>query len=469
MLILPSPHILWRERGDHQKHCTYCQRCLVHANPVVVSPRLAVVMDAGESPSAVTYHDIMKLISLNRQCKQRKIKCGEQKPACANCEKTEQTCDYSMRLNWEAKTKRKSGIQNHMTVNGIDLVETKVDSPTTSHTDQSTLDYSPTGQFDQNITFPSHVPIMPRRTGSGHFEAGFIKDPANPYPSPADSQLDENGNANGKRPSFIPMQHYGDMPPPAQISPRGQFGVPSYYSQGYKRAKISPTDQQLYSHMTDGGLGHRNSFGSLNSVQASNTTAYSPPPTASGGRVPPSPVASSVESDESVHSKSRASHLAQPDRRMSIESLISGGHGQSTIDGVLTATGSMPSQSSTPKTYHGVDTGYPDFDVPFNHDDEALNDATPSINSKPRSIPKNGFGTGPYPPFYKGPGIKVRIPEEFEPLPRLLMKPINLLYFHHFISHTARILVPHDCSGNPFRKILPRSKYTRSQILASCS
>lgn len=35
---------------------------------------------------------------------------------------------------------------------------------------------------------------------------------------------------------------------------------------------------------------------------------------------------------------------------------------------------------------------------------------------------------------------------------------MNLLYFHHFIDHTARILVPHDCEKNPFRTILPGSK-----------
>lgn len=33
---------------------------------------------------------------------------------------------------------------------------------------------------------------------------------------------------------------------------------------------------------------------------------------------------------------------------------------------------------------------------------------------------------------------------------------MNLLYFHHFLNHTARILVPHDCSANPFRNILPQ-------------
>lgn len=36
---------------------------------------------------------------------------------------------------------------------------------------------------------------------------------------------------------------------------------------------------------------------------------------------------------------------------------------------------------------------------------------------------------------------------------------MNMLYFHHFLNHTARILVPHDCSENPFKSILPQSRY----------
>ncbi len=39
---------------------------------------------------------------------------------------------------------------------------------------------------------------------------------------------------------------------------------------------------------------------------------------------------------------------------------------------------------------------------------------------------------------------------------------MNLLYFHHFINHTARILVPHDCEKNPFRQILPGSEYSHA-------
>ncbi|SPO00835.1 related to acriflavine sensitivity control protein ACR-2 [Cephalotrichum gorgonifer] len=43
------------------------------------------------------------------QCKSRKVKCGEERPACVNCQKAGHSCDYSIRLNWDGRrTKRTS-------------------------------------------------------------------------------------------------------------------------------------------------------------------------------------------------------------------------------------------------------------------------------------------------------------------------------------------------------------------------
>ena len=157
------------------------------------------------------------------------------------------------------------------------------------------------------------------------------------------------------------------------------------------------------------------------------------------------------------------------DRRMSIESLISSGsYAASSGENGFQVHANLHYQTPTPKAYYGVDPGYPDFDIHFNHDLDALNDVNPSINATPMNVSKDGarleqtnsqFTNGvPHKAFYKTP-IIVNIPEEFEPLPPVLkLDPMNLLYFHHFISHTAKILVPHDCSGNPFRKILPKSE-----------
>ncbi|KAJ4380078.1 hypothetical protein N0V86_004387 [Didymella sp. IMI 355093] len=75
----------------------------------------------------------------------------------------------------------------------------------------------------------------------------------------------------------------------------------------------------------------------------------------------------------------------------------------------------------------------------------------PFDDNEPRTCDM-AFGKGGY---YAKP-VQIRIPKSLEPLPRILMEnKMNLLYFHHFINHTARILVPHDCEKNPFRQILP--------------
>jgi hypothetical protein len=110
--------------------------------------------------------------------------------------------------------------------------------------------------------------------------------------------------------------------------------------------------------------------------------------------------------------------------------------------------------------------GLSDFDTPRNQDQSAiaifspligtvkLNNDFSFVEQEPRSKDM-AFGKGGY---YAKP-VQIRIPKSLEPLPPLLMEnKMNLLYFHHFINHTARILVPHDCEKNPFRQILPESK-----------
>jgi hypothetical protein len=39
-------------------------------------------------------------------CKARKVKCGEEKPACTNCTKSGEQCDYSIRLNWGGRSRK---------------------------------------------------------------------------------------------------------------------------------------------------------------------------------------------------------------------------------------------------------------------------------------------------------------------------------------------------------------------------
>lgn len=128
------------------------------------------------------------------------------------------------------------------------------------------------------------------------------------------------------------------------------------------------------------------------------------------------------------------------------------------------------------KTTYGIDRGFPDLDLPHNQDMIALNGLTPTMGSAELDRNENdlrdedlysefGFGLNASEGFNEGMGyyaspVTVSISRSLEPLPPTLQEnPMNLLYFHHFVNHTARMLVPHDCSENPFKSILPQSSY----------
>ena len=447
---------------------------------------------------------------MHRQCKARKIKCGEQKPLCINCEKTGQPCDYSIKLNWDGRTKRKGGMDNHMTINTLRQ---------TPQPKEEKHDYSIIDDLDYQRKVPSLPPSssygerrQPQLSQSPSFfdavNSGHIVDPRtsandsltpvaqyarlrddhiSPYPSPVASSRDRSPQPSSKRSSFNGLQFPlgpGDMPPPPQTSPRHSSMGSNYADNGHKRARLSPSmhlpdigsQYQSYMHNCVGNRASVSIPSIHRSPQSAPSKTFSPP---HGGLIPPSPAASSNGSDDSQHLTARFISNAQPDRRMSIESLISGNSNQgSNSDAAFAGHMSGISNASTPKSSYGVDAGYPDLDMPRNDDKQALSGRAPvfspglnPMSSGGSQPPSNGQSTNyieSVRPFYKSP-IDVKIPEELEPLPPILLnEPMNLLYFHHFISHTARILVPHDCSGNPFRKILPRSEF-RSWLLYYCA
>jgi len=162
-------------------------------------------------------------------------------------------------------------------------------------------------------------------------------------------------------------------------------------------------------------------------------------------------------------------------RRLSVNSLLSTPHNE-TVDSPFDEfkrpmQRSRRSHSDLSTTY-GYDLGKPDLDVPNNDDANAIRVMSPATargianfdadyfdqveTDEPESRARDiAFEVGGY---YAKP-VPIRIPKILEPLPpQLLESPMNLLYFHHFLNHTARILVPHDCEQNPFRQILPQSK-----------
>lgn len=150
-------------------------------------------------------------------------------------------------------------------------------------------------------------------------------------------------------------------------------------------------------------------------------------------------------------------------RRMSVQSIINNERSERSHD---SSHGRQYPMADYAATTYGYDLGLPDLDTPNNADYAAitvfspqadkmeLDDETPYGSADPRSKDM-AFESGGY---YAQP-VAIRISKSLGVLPPILREnQMNLLYFHHFLNHTARILVPHDCERNPFRQILPESK-----------
>ncbi|KAL3496501.1 fungal-specific transcription factor domain-containing protein [Aspergillus germanicus] len=117
--------------------------------------------------------------------------------------------------------------------------------------------------------------------------------------------------------------------------------------------------------------------------------------------------------------------------------------------------------------HYGMDCGRADLDLGRNDDHAAIDvsDALDVIQSQasshvssPGSLQADrdrSAGDSSKYAYYALP-VPINIPRYLSPLPAsLLQVPINLMYFHHFLNHTARVLVPHDCGDNPFSSVLP--------------
>ena len=492
-----------------------------------------------------------------RPCKNRKIKCGEEKPHCQNCERAGETCDYSIRLNWEGRSKRKAGgttpeppffdnapldaprngnedaakpigagerqqrpplnrSESQYSTRSLESIEeykkrlqfTPEDtsqqphdsSPKLSWLDPALSKYASQELGDQELSFtsgdPSHgkevyqseLNIVTRESNAARIPR--MRDLANgAYPSP---------NSNVGSPPAIPFSvpttsgahmrtsSYTQMPPPFQssFSIFQNHGVPrkaqddlAAAGYGYKRRRLSPGYETMGSvqpmHSPQYGFfGSGSSFSSMAVPGLSVNPSSSP--SASNAGIPPTPAASSVTSDDARNqSISKTTHPPPEStdlRRLSVKSLLSD---DSPADSG-NETPYIASTITTPTIEYGVDRGAPDLDLPRNDDAAALDGLSPSlvqfdyfntrlaVNEEENQPAEFGFGlygtnSAHDQGGYYAKAVTVTIPRALTPLPPILQdNRMNLLYFHHFLNHTARILVPHDCSANPFKSILPQ-------------
>ncbi len=321
--------------------------------------------------------------------------------------------------------------------------------------------------------------------------------PSSLYPSPADSTTDspKYGNGSASNPTFPHTSSITHMLPPYHIPLPG----PNFVNRkdldytlspenGAKRIRLSPLSAMgNLAGSIDQNVHIAPSHHQAHATQT-NFVAPAPPdspyPTALG--TPPTPASSSIASEDpyqrfnmSVSPFPRRDSLDS--RRLSVSSLLSGPPGASSRTATTTEHfNNIPPyplrEIGVETVTYGLDRGFPDLDISKNDDINVLNGmSTAWVADDMEVMVQNCFGDGYYVPTEFGFGLQaketvfgnggyyakpvpVKIPRSLEPLPQtLLQNPMNLLYFHHFLNHTARILVPHDCSENPFRNILPQS------------
>ena len=451
---------------------------------------------------------------------------GEEKPACTNCQRQGESCDYSIRLNWDGRSKKKEdgNLQPGST-------------PMSFGTPQSTNGYA-NGTSDTSPNPNGHTPApLPL---AGHTPNYSIEQPSLDSPLPNTNNFATNlpiPQASEFNPAILPPPPMlrtpqwddtgnGGTPPPLdpaqfQTSARHPLGLPSYPSpsasgfgspnlnginsfNGYsmqmpppmhtsnpmnyqdsinspynpaKRMKLSPRADSFgrsgLSYQRGGSYGPNDIEEIGPRVQFNpNTPTFFPTYLSN----PLTPATSSASQNQD-----------NDDRRISVSSLLSEDpdpddrRGSSTSNPRYPPPEEQPSRrgslhqrmiSYTETETYGQDRGNVDLDIPRNNDTMAISGMSPSehsdfeawLNETDVGVPEFGFGLvsrdtvfakGGY---YASP-VPIKIPRKLEPLPRTLSEnPMNLLYFHHFLNHTARILVPHDCPENPFKTVLPKSE-----------
>ncbi|KAG9196472.1 peptidylprolyl isomerase domain and WD repeat-containing protein 1 [Alternaria panax] len=395
-------------------------------------------------------------------CKSRKVKCGEEKPRCNNCERQGETCDYGIRLNWGGRSKK------DRICTGSDASSAASGSP-----------YESTFSFEGSVF--SSTPET--STGPHHARSRSQMSPPRSLTQIIDPDLMRN----------MPHGHARN-----EAIDRG------LYFQGEMLTSVPYPHAQFQSTVDT-----RSNSASLSdatnscSVDFASVNAAMPPPLPSsadplakrqkydftadldaGSPMPYSPYSDIPLTSLSVGSEGNVvqtpmtpQNLAQspPDvRRVSVQSLINElPKKRPGPSGVEAERGRQYPIADSAFTTYGYDLGLSDIDTPRNNDYSAIaifspqsdtmgfGDDTPygsaETHGKDMAFESGGYYAKPVP---------IRISKSLEPLPPLLMEnQMNLLYFHHFINHTARVLVNHDCERNPFRQILPEMAVQDENIM----
>ena len=499
--------------------------CLDPKGPALQSPRKEAAMAAGRFLSACPVQSFVYPLIPCRPCKARKVKCGEEKPNCLNCERQGEECDYSIRLNWEGRSKRKG---NNMTpeltpgsnpskASGFPSPITPKEpaKPSPAPTSISAIVHDKDAMFPESYTRRfTQLPQSEDNEKDQALLSAQARVTTNPWETTSSTtpnlSLDQGPSVDQSTVEDLQKTFPGANVPEHQLLDSIQQQSQTYQSPGLSVAEesgnVGTTGFQNYgqftnllpslrSHMSseatssiyeaippysallpDNRPSKRMRFDSLDDVeQGLPPTARSPqePKLSSYNSfnasvdIPVTPEASSIDVRD-VQSPSRvpltpreplryARHFAnsRPSSRR--------GEDRSSMERVSSfdapAAPRDVHDNSNCETYYGIDRGLSDLDLGQNDDANALNGTASRLAIDPLSDVDSANDPGKSRGGYYASPVSVLISKSFEPLPpTLLENPINLLYFHFFLNNTAKILVTHNCSQNPFTSILPRSR-----------
>ncbi|KAJ5104192.1 hypothetical protein N7532_004721 [Penicillium argentinense] len=411
-----------------------------------------------------------------------KMHSGEEKPMCLNCQRQGESCDYSVRLNWGGRTKRAS-----------------VDSPRS----QSSGYGGTVIGFDPMPTSAANQTQVPT-PGSNHPSDGFINFRSGDLGSPdaiSPGTAAHMGMFDSPKPQSGPDSIHS--PSQGEVNFASTWADHSTVSAAATSASLTgypfgPSFHGSISTAADQGVGlrslsafafHANSVSQPESFLRNSVdeTNHSTNHNNDGGQMNhhgmgygrdlsghddilallgshESSTGGARTTGSSAHDRGAVRSMNAP-RSESLHSLHHAEEEQATKDSALAQSKWQAYLTSVTDNY-GLDCGRPDQDLALNNDHAAIdiNSALDSIAMKSR----NGDSASPSAPwaspatqsndytgYYASP-VPINIPRYLSPLPRTLLEnPINLMYFHHFLNHTSRMLVPHDCENNPFLSVLP--------------
>lgn len=425
-------------------------------------------------------------------CKARKVKCGEEKPQCANCIKQAEACDYSIRLQWGGRSKRE---QDAFSAIASPYTFAVSSGPPTPAPQANMTVSAPEGPaFARNSSQPSasiqsptsfmidpQLSVLSSGSWNGHTPSSQSQ-LTESYSMPSDSHYSSlpqlpppNPYQADKSPSSGSFQSYSGTQftqhPPSDFAWSSQHGA--------KRKRLSPSGSPRPTlppvfarpELPSGIMGQTSHY----DQQSPGSTFFLPYNTNSALNTPLTPDSSTISEDMNGRTQPRLNALGSRQtphsRRLSVQSLLSGPSGEHRSPANHRSP-HYPKADMDGATVYGYDHGLPDLDIPKNNDSMAISPQSPvsvrldmhspfavgSAASSPSQPKEQAFERGGY---YAQP-VPIKILKEFEPLPHYLTdSPMNLLYFHHFLNHTARILAPHDCPDNPLKSILPKSTFEK--------